>query len=460
MRVLLMAGLGPEFMHPHGFDDTLLNDTIRPEVADAYTRMAGRSIDLSRFRIGAPDGQRLLRPGVGRTLPHLPTAAVRTVLDAMAIDYEVFDLVNLWRDTGVEPRGHFDVVAVSTTFMWDRASLAKVVRWIAERYPDATLVLGGQYSNLKFADILTNHPEVDVIVRGDGDMADIPNLAVRRPDGSVATTDIRYVDLDAQDSPTFSGQHDLVPYESMRGCPFTCKFCSFPFASPTWRYKSADKIIRDWSRYAAENGATAIRSMDSTFTVPPPRFRELMERLPALGMPWEAYTRANVLASKEIVEQMEASHCRYLFIGFESMSDVVLKAMNKAVSAAQNARAVEALRGSSIDVRGSFLVGYPGETPEDYERTHQFIVEQYHGRFNVHFFIMQDETMPVWQDAERYNLTVTTPWKWRHSGMTSNTAMQLRERTINDVRWKNDDALFDVWLTMKLSRVRPVTGRP
>ena len=213
----------------------------------------------------------------------------------------------------------------------------------------------------------------------------------------------------------------------------------------TWRYKSADKIIRDWSRYAAENGATAVRSMDSTFTVPPPRFRELMERLPALGMPWEAYSRANVLASKEIVEQMEASHCRFLFIGFESMSDVVLKAMNKAVSAAQNARAVESLRGSSIDVRGSFLVGYPGETPEDYERTHQFIVDQYHGRFNVHFFIMQDETMPVWQDAERYDLTVTTPWKWRHSGMTSNTAMELRERTINDVRWKNDEALFDVW---------------
>lgn len=460
MRLLLMAGLGPEFMHRTAFDDTLLGDTMSPEATDAYTRMAGRPVNLGHFRVGRTNGVPLLRPGSGKALPHLPTAALRSVLDAVGTDYDVFDLVHIWQETGVEPAGDFDVVAVSTTFMWDQASLALVIGWITKRYPDATLVLGGQYSNFKFGEILTNHPEVDFIVRGDAEIAfpqllraiegdglaaDVPNLAVRLPDGSVTTTSIQYIDIEAHESPSFMGQHDLVPYESMRGCPFTCKFCAYPVASPKWRYKSAEKILRDWARYAEVNGAKAIRSMDSTFTVPPPRFRELMEHLPTLGMPWEAYTRANVITSREVVEQMEAAHCRYLFIGFESMSDSVLKAMSKAVSSLQNKRAIEALRGTSIDVRGSFLVGYPGETPEEYEQTHQFIVDQYHGRFNVHFFIMQDETMPVWQDAEKYQLKVKSPWKWKHVGMNSGTAMELRARTIQEVRWKNDAAVFDVW---------------
>jgi tRNA A37 methylthiotransferase MiaB len=433
---------------------------VAPGVAAAYVRMAGRPVDLRRFRVGGRDGPFLLRPGAGKALPHLATAALTSVLRAQGIDHEVLDLQEFWHGTAVAPRGDFDVVGISTTFIWDQASMKAVIDWTVAHYPGATVVLGGQYSNFKFQEILAAHPEVDYVIRGDAEVAfpqllraldgdgvaaDVPNLAVRQPDGRVVTTDIQYVDIETQDSPSFDGSHGLIPYESMRGCPFTCKFCSYPVASPKWRYKSADKILRDWTRYAETNGASAIRSMDSTFTVPPTRFRTLLETLPSLGVQWEAYTRANVITSREVVEQLEQANCRFLFIGFESMSDVVLKRMSKAVFANQNVRAIEAFRNTTIDLRGSFLVGYPGETPEEYQSTHDFIVNHFHGRFNVHFFIMQDETMPVWQDAQIYDLRVTNPFTWTHTGMDSATAMTLRERTIHAVRWQNDEAIHDVW---------------
>ncbi|MGE0040897.1 MAG: radical SAM protein [Vicinamibacterales bacterium] len=463
MRFLLVSGLGPTSLHAPLLDGTLLADEVSPELLATYERLAGRPVDMSRFT--GPGGRPLLRPSQ-EVAPHLPTSTVRSILELADIDYTWFDATDLWNGAP-GPSGDFDVVGLSTTFVWDQSTLARAVRWIAARYPSATLVLGGQYSNLKYAEIFARHPEVDYVVRGDaelalpallealdgrGHIADVPNLAWRSGDEVVAPP-IQYIDIESHPSPVFRGPQQVVPYESMRGCPFTCKFCSFPSASPKWRYKSAPKIVRDWAGYAERNEAEVIRAYDSTFTIPPPRFRELLDRLPALGVPWEGYSRANTLGTREVVERLEASHCRRLFVGFEAMNATALRNMDKKVSVAQNRAAIAALRGSSVELRASFMVGYPGETPEDYQETHRFLLEDFAGRFHVHFFLFNDETMPVWDDAPRFGLEVDNAFTWKHAGMDSHTAQLLRYRTLHDVRWGNDQAVNDLW---QLRYARPL----
>jgi radical SAM superfamily enzyme YgiQ (UPF0313 family) len=459
LRVLLVSGLGPAFLNTHALDGTLLNDQIAPDVAAGYQRLAGRPVDLRAFRAGGSGGELLLRPWRG-VAPHLPTATVRSILESHDIDHDWVSTDAIWYGKTEPPAGDFHVVGLSTTFIWDAASLARAVSWIHARYPSATLVLGGQYSNLKYADILNTHPEVDLIVRGDSevslplllaqlagdrDLSAVPNLAWRAENGAILAPAIQYIDLEAHPSPVFKGKQAMIPYESMRGCPFTCKFCSFPAASPRWRYKSAEKIVGDWSRYAEDNGAELIRAYDSTFTIPPTRFRELLERLPSVGVPWEGYSRANTISSREVVQQLEAARCRRLFIGFESMNTVALKNMDKKVTLPQNFRAIDALRGTSMEIRASFMVGYPGETPDDYAQTHKFLVKDYQGLFNVHFFMFSDETMPVWEDAPLFDLEVENGWTWKHSGMDSETAQRLRAETLLAARWQSDHAVHDLW---------------
>lgn len=467
MRFLLVSGLGPMVLNTLGMlEGTLLQPEVPRPLADTYTRLVGHPVDLWRFTV-AGTGQPLLRRLNG-TAPHLPTAAVRSILDAADVEHEWFDAEGVWHGGLEPPRGDFDVVGLSTTFIWDQASLAAALRWISERYPAATIVLGGQYSNLKYAAIFAAHPEVDYIIRGDAEialprllqalagraaLADVPNLAWRGADGSVQAPPIEYIDLETHPSPAFRGTHRAVPYESMRGCPFTCKFCSFPAASPKWRFKSADKICRDWTMYAERNGASVIKAYDSTFTIPPPRFRELLRRLPEVGVPWEAYSRANTLGTREIFEQLEAAHCQRLFVGFEAMNATALRNMDKKVTVEQNHRAVEAMRGSRVEVRGAFMVGYPGETPEDFALTHRFLVQDYAGPFNIHFFMFSDETMPVWDDAAMFELEVRSPADWTHRGMDAQTAMKLRSRVLRAVRWENDQAIHDIW---NLSYERPL----
>ncbi|MFM8533620.1 MAG: B12-binding domain-containing radical SAM protein [Acidimicrobiia bacterium] len=467
MRFLLISGLGPGIFNTHRMlDGTLLQRTIPEPLAATYARLAGQPVNLWQFKVKGADLPLIRRADT--VAPHLPTATVRSILESSDIDYEWFDAEAMWRGASEPPSGDYDVVGLSTTFIWDRDSLAKAIRWITDRYPAATIVLGGQYSNLKYHSILNDNPDVDYIIRGDAEaglpqlvralagkmpLAEVMNLVWRAPDGSVQDPPVAYIDLENHPSPRFRGTHAVVPYESMRGCPFTCKFCSFPFASPKWRYKSADKILRDWADYAETNGAEVVKAYDSTFTIPPTRFRDLLSRLPALGVPWEGYSRANTIGTPEIFQQLEEAHCRRLFVGFEAMNKTALKNMDKKVTLEQNKRTIEAMKGSSIEVRGSFMVGYPGESPDDYALTHQFLLNEYAGPFNIHFFMFGDETMPVWEDAGMYGLEVESAGEWKHCGMDSETAIRLRLDTLRAVRWGNDQAVHDGW---QLPFIRPL----
>jgi hypothetical protein len=311
--------------------------------------------------------------------------------------------------------------------------------------------------------LLRDHPSIRAVVRGDGenaipavidalagrlDFAKVPNLVWRHGD-RIRLNPIEYIDVNAWPSPQFNDTYPVVPYESMRGCPFDCKFCSFPHASPKWRYKSAEKIRDDWVAYAERNGALFIEAMDSTFTVPPTRLRELFAILPAANVAWEGYSRANVVDSPEFIENLVASHCRRLQIGFESMSDVVLKRMKKRVNAKQNRRAFELLRAGDLGYTIFFMIGYPGETPDCFQETADFVLKEYAGHYMLNIFSVSDETMPLWEDREELQIQVCDPEEpdadWSHIGMDVTLARQLNRETLDRVRLENENAVTMLW---------------
>jgi anaerobic magnesium-protoporphyrin IX monomethyl ester cyclase len=479
LTILLLSGLGPAFMNERLLQGSLFDDEQSADLGRRYYD----GVTLDRLAIvHRGEASPLLRSAKGRgssslkidglsghsavEVPHLTTVTLESILDSIGAEYESFDLRHLW-DADLEPSSNLaevDLVLLSTTFIWDRRSMARAVAWVTDRFSGVPLVLGGQYSNLKYAKILEDHTSVTCVQRGDAeealplllrafegrlDLRDVPNLVLRDPAGRQMHTSFGYIDLDLYPSPAMRGTRPIVPYESMRGCPFVCKFCSFPAASPNWRYKSARKIAADWANYGRLNGATHIRASDSTFTVPPTRMRELFEVLPAVGIGWEAFSRANTIRDQGFVDSLLAAHCRWLSIGFESMSEKSLKLMKKQVTAAANRRAFELLSGSELGYRGSFMVGYPGETPEDYALTHAFLREEYSGHFTLSIFSLQDETMPVWQDAEALGIEVDDPeapdYSWRHIGMDIATARKLWRETLDEVRWGSDDAVHLLW---------------
>lgn len=465
MRALLVCGLGPGFKNADYLDGTLFDPAdARVERWLAAAGMPDLALSQLSFDHG---GVRypLLRPR-RQSVPHLTTFTLRSILLRAGVEFEILRTEAIWDRSARAPRQDADVVLLSTTFIWDRRTLERVLAWLAENVPGPPVVVGGQFANLKFAEILRDHPQVACVVRGDGEVAlpavldtlsrgrsvhGIPNVVVRdRPDGRPTVAPLEMIDLDHHPSPSFPAERlPVVPYESMRGCPYGCRFCSFPAASPTWRYKSAKKIDADFRRYAEENGARFIKAMDSTFTVPRSRIRELVRLLRGAGIEWEGYSRANAVRTPGYLEDLAAAGCRFLSFGFESMSSRTLSAMDKRVTVEDSRRAFELLRDGPVGYRCSFMVGYPGETPADYEHTHRFLVDEYVGHFMLSVFSFSDEQMPVWQDARRFGLTITDPddpdYSWRHDGMDVSEARALNHGTLDEVRRANDRAVLMLW---------------
>lgn len=483
MDVLLIAGLGPTLKNSDYLSGSMLDrahGAVNTKSYLAGTELADFELARLGFRHDGDDFP-LLRPRYYR-VPHLTTFTLQEIIERAGHRADHYDAVNLWGDEEpvAAPRGNYRAVLLSTSFIWTEKDLTRAVRWIAETYPGIPIVLGGQYSNLKFHQLMSTIAEIDMIVRGDGEesipalldaleqgqpLDTVPNLVYRNTHEALGhrMTAFHYLDLDAYPSPSPRGQWSMLPYESMRGCPFDCKFCSFPAASPLWRYKSAQKIADDWTRYAEQNGATYISAMDSTFTVPPTRLRELLTLLPKVGIGWEAYSRANVLKSAELIDAIAATNCQFLSIGFESMSDRTLGFMRKRVKRKDNLRAFNLLNEGGLGYRCSFMAGYPGETPEDFDETRTFLAEDYVGHFMLSVFSISDETMPLWEDKERLQIEVHDPddpdYSWSHIGMDVHQARQLNHSTLDLVRQRNDRAVLRLWQADYQHLLMPHLGR-
>ena len=460
MTILLLSGLGPTFRNK-----TRLQHTFLERGGTQYTRAFPHGISAGDFIYHRGRRRRpVLRPQ-RRYVPSLSTATLSGTLAREGFAHEPFPLEHVWSGEREPSSRRVDVVALSTTFICGTATLARALQWIERRFAGVPVVLGGQFSNLKAAEILRRFDAVDYVIRGDGEVAlpallraleagssvgSVPNLVMRDPGtGVLRSTPLVDVDLDRYPRPPFHGDVIQIPYESMRGCPFSCKFCSYPAASPKWRWKSARTIVTDWQAYATDNHAESISAMDSTFTVPPQRFRELLDALRTSPIAWTAYARANDVRTDEDVERLVAAHCAGLSIGFESMSDRTLSRMNKRTLVDHNRTAARLLARAKLDLRASFIIGYPGEDEQEYEETHRYLVDEFQGRFLLNTFSLVDETLPVWQEADLYRLRVLDPENpnhaWTHSGMDSTRAEALYERTLRAVRWESERAVLNLW---------------
>jgi radical SAM superfamily enzyme YgiQ (UPF0313 family) len=217
----------------------------------------------------------------------------------------------------------------------------------------------------------------------------------------------------------------VIHYESARGCPFRCAFCSYPllFDAHRVRQKSAARVADEWVRYAAE-GFRRIACLDSLFTRPRARLVELCERLVAAGSPvrWIAYARGDDLVDPGVVRLMAAAGCVQVQIGVESGSQALLTAMDKRTSVEATARGLVACREAGIATFVTVILGFPGETRATLAETWALLADTAPDFAFATPFTARVPFVPVLSPAGRARFGLTTyggassssPY-WRHA---------------------------------------------
>lgn len=369
-------------------------------------------------------------------------------------------------------------VFLSTTLLRDISELEPIITRL--RRPGLRIVIGGALTGLLARD-WAGLPGIDIVAVGYGEWL-TPALAQWIRSGFVEITPpvsgrlerrahSTFVwsgtapgrSLDALPSPDWALAEEMhgrrfgmVYYESVRGCPYRCSFCNYPylFDDTRFRYKSAQRIADDWARIAGETGARYITCLDSLFTVPRQRLATLCNLLVqrGIGVQWLCYARADDLAEPGVAAMMREAGAVQVQIGIESGDQGQLDNMDKQCSVAANLDALVNCREAGLTSVVSLIVGFPGETARTLETTYDFLAKARPDFYFLATFSTRAFDVPVLNAANRARFGLTTQGNrrsvapyWAHATMScteaGNHARALHQRLMRD-RVSLNAALF------------------
>jgi tRNA-2-methylthio-N6-dimethylallyladenosine synthase len=241
---------------------------------------------------------------------------------------------------------------------------------------------------------LLAHDTVD-IVAGPAQLADIPRLideALEKKQGQMAVTEhIRVPDTpDHQrtiDEFEMENDSDANHIKSqayirvMRGCNNFCTYCIVPYVRGP-EISRPPRVILAQARKLSDAGIQQITLLGQTVNAY--RFQEgdriwtladLLEKISDLaGVHWVRFITSHPGQFEDSILQVMADLpkvCPYLHIPAQSGSDRILKSMNRGYTKEYYLAVIDKARRivPDIAIAGDFIVGFPGETDEDFAAT-------------------------------------------------------------------------------------------
>ena len=318
-------------------------------------------------------------------------------------------MAGLLEQAGYEPTADdrdADVIVINTCSVRERAEeklftrLGEIKHKALESGQRPIVAVAGCVAQQEGAAILQRSQAVDVVI-GTQNLKRLPMLvsqASARPAGSGPT-----IDLDPLEDVSFplGIARRLDPVKAyvtiIEGCNEFCAFCVVPYTRGHERMRPVDEVLAD-VRAAVETGAREVQLLGQIvnhYQAPDDAscdFAALLERLnevPGLARirfasPHPRHVTPRMIAAMRDLPKV----CRHLHLPVQSGSTRVLAAMRRRHTREQYLELVAALRDAMPDIALStdMIVGFPGETDDDFEQTMSLAARvRYHSMFSFKY---------------------------------------------------------------------------
>lgn len=187
------------------------------------------------------------------------------------------------------------------------------------------------------------------------------------------------------------------------GCNRTCSFCAIPLMRGKHVSRSIEEIVAEAHKLAAAGvKELMLIAQELTFygldIYKKRKLPELLRALSAVeGIEWirlhYAYPAQFPLEIADAIAE-NPKVCNYLDMPLQHASDNMLQAMRRNITQADTRKLIEEIRKRvpDIAIRTTMLVGYPGETEQDFEQLKEFIQEMKFERLGVFTYSHEENT--------------------------------------------------------------------
>lgn len=183
----------------------------------------------------------------------------------------------------------------------------------------------------------------------------------------------------------------MVNVNTMRGCPYSCKWCSRAVYGSSYRRRSP-KLVVDEIKWLQDNYSfDMIWFVDDVFTINHKWLREFNAEIDAraIKVKYEIITRSDRV-DEEALSLLKQSGCFRVWIGAESGSQKIIDAMDRRVKVNQVRQTIQLVKKYGMEAGTFIMLGYPGEDESDIKET------LHHLKFS---------------DPDQYTITVAYPIK-------------------------------------------------
>jgi len=163
---------------------------------------------------------------------------------------------------------------------------------------------------------------------------------------------------------------------TQRGCPYTCKWCSTAVYGQSYRRRPANLVAEEMKMLKDKYKPDAIWFVDDVFTVSHKWLTEFHTEVKKQNaiIPFECITRAERL-NAEILQLLKEIGCFRIWIGAESGSQKIIDLMDRRVDINHVKKMIQDTNALGIETGTFVMVGYPGETMDDINKTIKYLKE-------------------------------------------------------------------------------------
>jgi tRNA-2-methylthio-N6-dimethylallyladenosine synthase len=286
-----------------------------------------------------------------------------------------------------------DILVLNTCSIREKAEdkvYSEVGRWhrLKKKNPQKIIAVGGCVASQEGENIVKRAPYVDIVF-GPQTLHRLPDLIKQHQETGKAAVDISFPTIEKFDSLPETKNSGPSAYVSiMEGCSKYCSYCIVPYTRGEEMSRPFDDVLHEVVN-VTEQGAREINLLGQNVNDYDGLMADgeradlalLIHYLAALDSVQRIrYTTSHPTAFKENLIQAYAEEpklANHLHLPIQSGSDRILMAMKRGYTALQYKSKIRQLRAvrPNISISSDFIVGFPGETDADFEKTLQLVEE-------------------------------------------------------------------------------------